>query len=245
MLPLVTPAQPRSSRRRAPGCATVVLVDPNGSDEEARKTLHAHAIDLHTCLDPLHAAATIGLHNVDVVVLHADLGALAMEQFTQIAHGELGLPVLIAYHREHLQALGPAVLAGARPVIDLPYESGQITAAILHVAPAPGPSALVVGDLSVDPGAYSARLNGQPIVLTALEFELLYELASAAGAVITKQQFVQRFWSDRTSPDSAAAAAIKRLRHKLDNHGVGHAIRNVRGIGYRLDSTALTVRHIS
>ena len=34
-------------------------------------------------------------------------------------------------------------------------------------------------------------------------------------------------------------AAVKRLRRKLDAHGIGHAISTVRGVGYQLVSSTL------
>lgn len=219
--------------------ASVVVVDPNDHADAALTS--ARALTLHTCDDPLQAVALIGLHNIDVAIVHADIGAEQMNRFTRVVHGELGLPVLIAYTTRHLDDLGPAVLAGARPAIDLPYTGKQVYEAVHSVAPAPTPSTLAVADLVVDPHAYSARLADKPITLSALEFRILFEFVNAPDEVLARSYLAERFWPDTLCPEGAVAAAVKRLRRRLEIHGIVDAISNVRGVGYRLDSAALRI----
>jgi len=99
-------------------------------------------------------------------------------------------------------------------------------------------SAVVVGQLWIDPKQHRVRLAGEEIGLSAKEFALLQHLAAQAGQVVSHQDLIRITHKLDTDPVEAGTLLrplIARLRHKL---GYGTAeescIENVRGVGYRL-----------
>jgi DNA-binding response OmpR family regulator len=74
----------------------------------------------------------------------------------------------------------------------------------------------------------------QPLELPAREFELLWELMTPPGRVLSKSELSQRL-SDASEAlgDNALEAFVSRLRRKLQ--GSGAAIRTLRGLGYVLE----------
>jgi DNA-binding winged helix-turn-helix (wHTH) protein len=79
-----------------------------------------------------------------------------------------------------------------------------------------------------------ALLDGRPVHLTRLEYDLLLYLAESAGRVLTRGQLLRQVWG-YGSPGGGRTVDvhIRRLRAKL--RGRGPAISTVRGIGYRMD----------
>lgn len=99
------------------------------------------------------------------------------------------------------------------------------------------------GDLLLDPQACLCTLGGQPLELTALEFDLLFLLLSHPGRTFNRMYLVETIWdSTFIEGDRSVDNAILRLRKKLEP--MGDCIETVRGVGYRmcpvhkLDSTS-------
>ena len=105
--------------------------------------------------------------------------------------------------------------------------SGETTAA----------AAYRIGPLEVDTLSREARLEGTPLPLTRLEFDLLETLARHAGQVLSREQLLDQVWGyDYYGDTRAVDSAIKRLRARLrEAGGDPNAISTVRGVGYRLE----------
>jgi two-component system response regulator RstA len=91
-----------------------------------------------------------------------------------------------------------------------------------------------VGNLTLDPGACSARQNGMPIELTSYEFALLLALAESAGRVLSREYLMDIAKGNAEEAfDRSIDVHISRLRKKLgdDPHNPSR-IRTVRGMGY-------------
>ena len=89
------------------------------------------------------------------------------------------------------------------------------------------------GDLTIDDGAYTARVGGRSLDLTFKEFELLKYLAQHGGRVFSRQQLLQEVWGyDYFGGTRTVDVHVRRLRAKL---GPEHEalIGTVRNVGYR------------
>ncbi|MBI4952471.1 MAG: winged helix-turn-helix domain-containing protein [Myxococcales bacterium] len=81
-----------------------------------------------------------------------------------------------------------------------------------------------------------ATIDGQPLELTRVEFDLLHTLLSAPGRVFTRAQLIDRVWGDNFAiTDRTIDSHVKALRRKVaDAGGDAGIIETVRGVGYRL-----------
>jgi DNA-binding response OmpR family regulator len=116
----------------------------------------------------------------------------------------------------------------------------QIAQQSVHFASStePGPRALTLGKLCVDPGQHRVWLNGKPVKLSATEFTLLEYLARQAGQLASPQEMVKvthGLDADHVEAGALMRPLIRSLRRKL-GYPVGDTgcIENVRGVGYRL-----------
>jgi len=93
---------------------------------------------------------------------------------------------------------------------------------------------IVAGDLEIDLEAREVLVNGAPVVLTRIEFDLLATLAEQPRRVFTREQLMERAWGDAFDGSHVLDTHLSRLRCKVTSAGgerVGHAVR---GVGYRL-----------
>jgi DNA-binding response OmpR family regulator len=134
--------------------------------------------------------------------------------------------------------------AGADDYVVKPYGFRELLARIeavtrrtTHTATATAPpaaddSGLEMGALSIDVRARKAFVEGRPLPLTAKEFDLLALLAAECGAVLTREQLIERVWDENWYGSTRTLDVhVGTLRTKL---GDKRWIETVRGVGFRL-----------
>jgi len=99
---------------------------------------------------------------------------------------------------------------------------------------------LQVGNLHIDPGSYRVVREGEPISLTALEFRLLYFLASKPNRVFTRDQLLDRVWgTERFVTPRSVDVYVRRLREKIEADPQNPTyLKTLRGAGYLFESGA-------
>jgi DNA-binding response OmpR family regulator len=101
---------------------------------------------------------------------------------------------------------------------------------------APQAAPVSVGPLWMDPSARSASLDGQPLSLTTVEFDILLSLARSSGRVKTREQLLLEVAErDFDVFDRSIDVHISSLRRKLgDDPKSPRFIQTIRGVGYSL-----------
>ena len=91
------------------------------------------------------------------------------------------------------------------------------------------------GDLVIDPEKRRVTVGGNPVHLTAREFELLQEFARHPGRVYTRAQLLDKVWGySYQGYEHTVNSHINRLREKIEkNPAKPRYILTVRGAGYR------------
>jgi two-component system, OmpR family, alkaline phosphatase synthesis response regulator PhoP len=90
-----------------------------------------------------------------------------------------------------------------------------------------------VGDLMLDPARFRVEVQGKPLELTKIQFNLLYALAQRPGRVFTRSQLRGVVAEHGGNPeDNSIKSHIYHLRQRLG--GSGRQIETARGVGYRL-----------
>jgi len=91
------------------------------------------------------------------------------------------------------------------------------------------------GDLLIDPVAHEASLEGQPLALTAKEFELLLFFARNPGKVFTRVALLDRVWGyTHEGYEHTVNSHINRLRAKIERDPARpEFIQTVWGVGYK------------
>jgi two-component system OmpR family response regulator len=221
-------------------------------DELLRDALSAQLAQAgHTvtpAADGAVAQALLETHRFDGVLLDLGLPQVSgMEVLHWIRLRLPALPVLVLTARDGVDDRVQGLNAGADDYLTKPFSMAELQArlgAMLRRArlPAFGGTLELVADstrrLRVDATLPQAWLDDEARELTQREWALLSLLVTNAGQVVSRED-VQEVWQSVPGDvvgagSNALEVYIHRLRRKLGDSGLN--IRNVRGLGYMLES---------
>jgi two-component system, OmpR family, response regulator RegX3 len=102
---------------------------------------------------------------------------------------------------------------------------------------APRREVIEAGPVRIDLAQRFVSVNGTPIYLSRLEFDLLALLLSPPGQVRTREELIDRLWAGRELTDTRTLDThVRRLRVKLEEHPATPLyLLTVRGVGFRFD----------
>ncbi|MEA5118345.1 MAG: winged helix-turn-helix domain-containing protein, partial [Propionicimonas sp.] len=184
------------------------------------------------------AVAAAALGTTALFILSCHLDPRDLQAITETVRQQRGVPVVLACDRWDADVVGPAVLAGAQPVLNLPYTSEDVISAIdkLPARARPPQTSVRVGDLVVNLAAHDVSVADVHVDLSRSEFDALLLLVHSADSTVARSTFASSLWPSRVPPDTAITSVTRRLRRKLTEAGLPAALHTVRGVGYRLDS---------
>ncbi|WP_434575510.1 response regulator [Pseudomonas sp. Z3-6] len=125
---------------------------------------------------------------------------------------------------------------GADDYICKPFSPREVVARVKAILRR-SPQLLVTAParLLIDEDSYQASLDGVALDLTPLELRLLSTLAQSSGRVFSRDQLLDRIYSDhRVVTDRTVDSHIRNLRRKLEQVCPGEQpIESLYGVGYR------------
>ena len=205
-----------------------------------RGYLEREGFTVEAAMDGLAAVEAVRSSPPDVVVLDVMLPGLdGIEVCRRIrAFSDAYVLMLTARGEEIDRIVGLTV--GADDYLVKPFSPRELVARVKALLRRPrsggvAPAATPIG-LEIDEPRRSVRVDGRPIEITALEFELLRALARDPGIVLRRQALLDRGWGPEfISDDHLVDVHIANLRRRLgDDPAHPRFIETVRGVGYRL-----------
>jgi DNA-binding response OmpR family regulator len=112
---------------------------------------------------------------------------------------------------------------------------GHIDGTIFETSAADTEEPITVGPLRVDPAARRVEVRGEPVRLTAREYELVALLATDPARVFTMEELLREVWGSRGGGSVRTVNShASRARCKLREAGAEGFIVNCHAHGYRL-----------
>jgi DNA-binding response OmpR family regulator len=187
------------------------------------------------------AVARMREHAPDLVVLDIRLpGIDGFEVLRQVRRtSDVYVIMLTAKTDETDKLIGLEV--GADDYMTKPFSPRELVARVRAVLRRSRGTASVDDELlqfeglEIDLGRREAEVDGAPVDLTSLEFDLLAALTSAPGRVFSRRQLIERVWGwDFFGEDRIVDVHIRNIRKALgDPVDSPRFIGTVRGVGYK------------
>jgi len=195
----------------------------------------------HTAICVTRGADALLRHREAQMIL-LDLGLPDMDGLEVLRKLRLitSIPVVILSARDDERSVVRGLRQGADDYLVKPIGLTVLLARIEAVARrsqlgSQSSSELQLGELRIDLDKRTAHMGQRLLNLTAKEFDLLTLLAQHAGSVVTREQLLDALWGDAFLAVSRSLDVhLTGLRAKLDSPGM---IINVRGVGYRIESS--------
>jgi DNA-binding response OmpR family regulator len=150
--------------------------------------------------------------------------------------------ILMLTARDELSDRVLGLDTGADDYLVKPFEFVELLARIRALSRRSGQplkeDIVQVGDLVLNRSAHTARRGKRDIQLTGREFQLLELLLQNHGRVLSREILLDRVWGLETevTPNNLDTY-VRLLRKKIDLPGEEVLIQNVRGVGYKLESS--------
>jgi two-component system OmpR family response regulator len=244
-----------SDTARAAQPAPTQLYHPDGSpvrilvvDDERTLTdllqmaLRYEGWDVRAASTGHEALTTAREFRPDAVVLDIMLPDFdGLQVMSRMRENNTDTPVLFLTAKDSLDDRVAGLTAGGDDYVTKPFSLEELVARLrsllrrsrVLVTDATDPR-ITVGDLVLDEDSYEVTRAGEPIQLTATEFELLRFLMRNPRRVLSKAQILDRVWSyDFGGTSSVVELYISYLRKKIDA-GRDPMIHTVRGAGYMI-----------
>ena len=220
-----------------PGRSRALVVDDEpGLVEIVTAYLERDGFEVTSASDGEQAVALARNLDPDVIVLDLMLpGIDGIEACRQIrAFSDAYIVMLTAKSEEHEKIVG--LTSGADDYLTKPFSPGELVARIRAMLrrprATPPPQSRRFGALEIDVATRETSVNGSPVELTKLEFDLLDALSEQPRLVLSRTQLLERVWGPGWfGDDHVVDVHIGNLRQKL---GDSRFIRTVRGVGYRM-----------
>jgi DNA-binding response OmpR family regulator len=181
------------------------------------------------------ALVELDRHPTRIVIL--DVGLPGIDGFTVCreirARSRVPILMLTARDEEPDRVVGLEV--GADDYVTKPFSPRELVARMKAILRRSEPQfdydLLELGDISLNRGTHDVSIAGEPIELTAKEFDLLAYFLANPGAVLSRDVLLDRVWGvSYPGGTRTVDVHVAQLRRKL---GRPELIRTLRGSGYK------------
>jgi DNA-binding response OmpR family regulator len=217
----------------------ILLIDDDRRHSDLLKTYLARfGIDLVCAPDADAGLARLDSVDPDLLLLDVMLPKRDGFDVCREVRRRSSIPIVMLTARDDVIDRVSGLELGADDYVCKPFEPRELVARIQSVlrrsANRGGRPRLEFAGLSVDLEARTVRVDGVPVELTSMEFELLSVLARHAGRKMSRDEIlVQLRGVDTTLLTRSVDIAVSRLRQKLGDTGrPAQFIQTVWGRGY-------------
>ncbi|NHC04810.1 response regulator transcription factor [Acinetobacter sp. 187] len=183
-----------------------------------------------------HAILAIEQHEYDCILLDRGLPQATGDDILKVIRFKQNeTPVIFITARDSINDRVDGLDLGANDYLVKPFSLEELSARVrsqLRQKQSAISHQITYGDLVLDTQAKSLTLSGEIVNITAKEYQLLHKLMLKPEHIVTREQLEESLyaWGDEIG-SNAIEVYIYQLRKKIGSH----AIKTIRGLGYRMN----------
>jgi DNA-binding response OmpR family regulator len=204
-----------------------------------RKGLSEKNHDVSAALDGITAWDMLENNSFDVIVLDVMLPDInGIELCRRLRAAGNFVPILMLTALNSSENIVAGLNVGADDYMAKPFRFTELEARINALARRAGQEHkilenIVIEDLEIDLRAKTVKRNGENIVLTAKEFNLLHYLAKNSGTILSREKILDNVWNINFDMNTNVVDVyINYIRKKIDKPYSHKLIHTIKGLGY-------------
>jgi len=231
---------------------TVLVCDDDRDIVEALKIyLTAEGYTVREAYNGAQALEAIRHEEIDIVLMDVMMPIMDGITATAKLREESNIPVIMltAKSEDIDKVLGLGI--GADDYVTKPFNPVELMARVKsqlrrytrlggQQAAAASAAALTIGGVSLNDDEKTVTLDGEPVSLTPIEYNILHTLMSQPGKVFSSAEIYRIVWNDSAlGAEKTVVVHIRHLREKLEiNPADPRYIKVVWGQGYKIEKDA-------
>lgn len=224
---------------------TILIVDDDPAICEMIKlALSGSGYETLEAGNTLEARQAISRQTPDLVLLDWMLPGQSGFEFARSLQRDTThkqIPIIMLTARGQEEDKVAALDAGADDYVAKPFSVSELLARIKAVLrrtqKSSGEEILEAGTLRLDPATHRASVNGTPLELAPMEYQLLLFFMTHPERVYSREQLIDHVWrSSGWVEERTIDVHIRRLRKSMESSGQDRLIQTVRGAGYRFST---------
>lgn len=217
--------------------STILIVEDDDSLRFLLKTKLSYRYQVEEAANGLQALDIIDRKHIDMLIVDIQMPHMnGYELIRTLRNGNDKKPVIILTAMTSREHKKDGFNFGADDYMTKPVDYEELTwriDALLRRSNIANEKKIKIGNFLMDQNKYYVEYNGEEIIMTNKEFDLLFFLLSYPDIVFTKQKILDNIWGFETETEyEIIKTYICRLRNKLSECNE-FEIKSIRGLGYK------------
>lgn len=204
---------------------------------------------LYTASTGREALDCIRQNNIDLVLMDIMMPEMDGIAATVKLREEYNIPVIFLTAKSELSDKVLGLNVGADDYVTKPFDPVEVQARVRshlrrymrlggQLKPEPAKDVLSIGGIELNDAEKSVMVDGEPVNLTPIEYNILHLLMRNPNRVFSSSQIYERVWNENAlGNESSVAVHIRHLREKIEiNPSEPRYLKVVWGQGYKMEA---------
>ena len=188
-------------------------------------------------------------NNIDLVLMDIMMPEMDGIAATVKLREEYNIPVIFLTAKSELSDKVLGLNVGADDYVTKPFDPVEVQARVRshlrrymrlggQLKPEPVKDVLSIGGIELNDAEKSVMVDGEPVNLTPIEYNILHLLMRNPNRVFSSGQIYERVWNENAiGNESSVAVHIRHLREKIEiNPSEPRYLKVVWGQGYKMEA---------
>lgn len=217
----------------------LLIEDEPELHKSIKQYLHQEGFLVESAYDFIKGSEKASDYEYDCILIDITLpkgNGLAIVQQLKQHNSKAGIIIISAKNSADDKIIGLDL--GADDYLAKPFHLAELNSrikALIRRRSFDGNKAIVVNEITIIPEERSVKVNNEPVVLTAKEYDLLLFFITNKNRVVSKNTIAEHLWgdeSDQMDSHDFIYVHLRNLRKKLSEKRCKDYVQTIYGIGY-------------